>query len=81
MRKFITTILLAVASVIALSGCSAGSTDLTGTWKTSANTPVQFEAIVTDSTITINMVQEDMKALYWQGTFNKPTPSQGDCNA
>ena len=78
MRKFITTILLAVASVIAFSGCSAGSTDLTGTWKTSAKTPVQFEAIVTDSTITINMVQDDMKALYWQGTFNPKLPNSED---
>ena len=35
-------------------------------------------SVASDSTITINMVQDDMKALYWQGPFNPKLPNSED---
>lgn len=64
--------------------------DLTGTWKMTNGTDGQsaFTATVTADTIEIQYDTNDMKALYWKGTYTAPTAagdfkwtSKGDTEA
>ena len=49
--------------------------DLTGTWKMTNGADGQsaFTATVTDDTIEIQYDTNDMKALYWKGSYQAPT--------
>lgn len=49
--------------------------NLTGTWKTQNNNGSWQEAVIDDTTITINWMSDNgnTKSLYWKGTYQKPT--------
>ena len=51
--------------------------DLTGTWKqsNSNSNDSYFEATIENDVIEINIISEDSKALYWSGSYEKPTSS------
>ena len=65
---------------MALTGCSAEEekpTDATGPWYGEAG-DATFMAVTTEDEITIHIVNDDAKALYWQGSFGVETLNEGD---
>lgn len=84
-RRIVGILLVTIAAIFALGACSGGSTStdgkssVVGTWKADG-----FEAEITASEITINIVGNDSKSLYWKGSFHDNTGtvrSNGDTDA
>jgi hypothetical protein len=84
-RRIVGTLLVLLGLVSVVSACSGGSTStdgkssVVGTWKADG-----FEAEITASEITINIVGNDSKSLYWKGSFHDNTGtvrSNGDTDA
>lgn len=71
MRKLITGSIFVVLAVLMLAACGSSNTPTkanettVGTWKTDG-----YEADITSSTITIYLVNQDTRGLYWKGTWS-----------
>lgn len=68
-----TVTLLTGAAACGSSTASAKPADLTGTWSETSGSKVKQTAVIKGNTITIDWKQDGDSALYWKGTYTKPS--------